>query len=184
VYNVDTRPGLYLTHRLRFTHAWLPRDQFDEVLEQEGWIFARRGAGYLALRSQHPYHWQTEPGEDQGREVIVPGKRNVWICELGRRALDGEFGDFVRRISQAGLSFGRLRVCYHSPSQGRLEFGWRDPLRQNGAVVPLGDYPRYDNPYVQASFPAGEIVLRHGTHELRLNWQDAARQASAFVSGP
>jgi hypothetical protein len=26
-----------------------------------------------------------------------------------------------------------------------------------------------------------EIVLRHGAHELRLNWQEAARQASAFV---
>ena len=47
IYDINTRPGLYLTHRLRFTHAWLPRDQFDEVLEREDWIFARRGEATL-----------------------------------------------------------------------------------------------------------------------------------------
>ena len=52
------------------SHAWLPRDQFDAVVEREGWVFARKGDGYLALRSQQPYRWQDAPGEDQGREII------------------------------------------------------------------------------------------------------------------
>jgi hypothetical protein len=181
IYNVDTRPGLYVTHRLCFTHAWLPRDQFAEVVEREGWIFARRGEGYLALRSQQPYRWQAEPGEDQGREVIAPGKRNVWICELGRRAVDGEFEAFVERIIAAELSFGRLRACYHSPSQGQLEFGWRGPLRRNGREVPLHGHPRYDNPYVQVPFPAERVSIRFGDHALELNWQTAERRASSCV---
>jgi hypothetical protein len=188
IYNVETRPGLYVTNRLYFTHAWLPRDRFDEVIEQNGgpaasagWIFARRGDGYLALRSQGAYRWQTKPGEDQGREVIAPGKQNVWICELGRRAVDGEFDDFRQRIVGAELSFRRLNVCYHSPSQGRLEFGWHGPLRQNGKDVPLGGYPRYDNPYAQAGFPAEGIAIRHADHWLELDWQTAKRGASSFV---
>jgi hypothetical protein len=181
VYNVDTRPGLYLTNRQLFTHAWLPRDAFDEVLERDGWVFARRGDGYLALCSQHPYHWQTKPGEDQDREIIVPGKRNVWICELGRRAVDRSFSEFVERIAGAELGFGRLRVSYHSPSQGHLEFAWRGPLRQNGKVVPLGDYRRYDNPYCQADFPSEDITIRHGDHSLHLNCCNATREVSAFV---
>ncbi len=181
VYNVSTRPGVYLTNRLRFTHAWLPRDQFDEVIERAGWIFARRGHGYLALRSQHPYRWQTEPGEDQGREVIVPGKQNVWICELGRRETDGAFRDFVERISGAALSFARLRVSYNSPSQGHLEFGWRGDLRQDGRVVPITGYPRYDNPYTRVGFPAARAEIRLDQHWLRLNWPEAKRRASAQV---
>ena len=195
IYNVDTRPGLYVTNRLCFTHAWLPRDRFDEVIEQNGgraasaggpaeaagWILARRGDAYLALYSQSAYHWQTEPGEDQGREVIASGKENVWICELGRRAVDGEFDDFARRIVQAEISFGRLQVCYDSPSQGRLEFGWHGPLRQNGKVLPLGGYPRYDNPYAQAGFPAEVITIRHADHWLELDWQSTKRGASSFV---
>jgi hypothetical protein len=181
IYNVSTRPGLYLTHRLRYTHAWLPRDRFDEVLEQDGWIFARRGDGYLALRSQHPCYWQAQPGEDQNRELIAPGKQNIWICELGRRAASGGFVDFVEEICQAGLSFGRLRVDYQSPSQGHLSFGWRDPLRQNGTPMPLGNYPRYDNAYSKVLFPANAIAIRHHDHWLELNWQTASRKASGYV---
>jgi hypothetical protein len=181
VYNVDTRPGLYVTHRLLFTHAWLPRDRFDEVVERGGWILARKGDGYLALRSQQPYQWQDEPGEDQGREVLAPGKENVWICEMGRRAADGEFEDFVQRIVAAEVSFGRLRVRYHSPSQGRLEFGWRGPLRQDGRAVPLHGHPRYENPYVQADFPAERVSVGLDEHALELDWPAAGRRASAFV---
>jgi hypothetical protein len=195
VYNVDTRPGLYMTNRQHFTHAWLPRDRFDEVVEQNGgpapsagepataagWIFARQGDGYLALRSQQPYHWQTEPGEDQGREVVAPGKQNVWICELGRRAVDGGFGEFIQRISGAELSFRRLRVDYHSPSQGCLEFGWRGPLRRDRKDVLLGGYPRYDNPYARASFPANEVVISQDDHWLELDWQTAKRRASSYI---
>jgi len=176
IYNVDPRPGLYLTNRLLFTHAWLPRDQFDEIIEQDNWVFARKGDGYLALTAQHPYHWQTEPGQDQQREVIVPGKQNVWVCEMGSRAADGEFAAFIGRICQAPLSFDRLRVSYQSPSRGLLEFGWRGPLRQDGQIVPLDNYPRYDNPYLRVNFPAGEIHVRHGEHWLRLNWSDAERE--------
>jgi hypothetical protein len=181
IYNVSTRPGLYLTNRLRFTHAWLPRDQFDELVERGGWIFARQGEGYLALHTQHSYHWQAEPGEDHHREVIVPGKRNVWICELGRRAVDGPFDDFIDRICRAPLSFGRLRVSYRSPSQGRLEFGWRGPLRQDGRALSLAAYPRYDNPYTQAPFLSEQIELHLNDHALRLDWPTAARHASSFI---
>jgi hypothetical protein len=195
VYNVDTRPGLYVTNRQRFTHAWLPRDRFDEVIEQNGgpaasaggpaasagWIFARRGDGYLALRSQQPYHWQTEPGEDKGREVVAPGKQNIWICELGRRAVDGGFGDFMQRIAGAELSFRRLHVGYHSPSQGWLEFDWRGPLRQDGRDVLLGGYPRYDNPYARVRFPAKEVVISQDDHWLELDWQTVKRRASSFI---
>jgi hypothetical protein len=181
IYDISTRPGLYVTNRLRFTHAWLPRDQFDEVVERDGWVFARRGEGYLALHSQHPYHWQTGPGADQRREVIVPGKQNAWLCELGRRAADGQFSDFIARICQAPLSFGRLRVSYHSPSQGHLEFAWRGPLRREGQVLSLDDYPRYDNPYTRAGFPLQHIRLSLGEHSLSLDWQDAQRRASELV---
>jgi hypothetical protein len=178
IYNLHRKLALYVPTRLLFTHAWLPHDQFDEFIEQAGWIFARKDEGYLALRSQQPYRWQIQPGEDQQRELIADGRRNIWICELGRRADDGPFAQFVERISQAELHFAGLNVTYRSPSQGKLTFGWRQPLRQNGRAISLHDYPRYQNPYTQSEFPAGKIEVRRGNQWLRLDWEKGERQVN------
>lgn len=184
VYNVGALgPALYLPESLDFTHAWLPQDQFEEVLEQDGWIFARWGQGYLALRSQHPYHWQRAAGEDQNREIIVPGRENIWICELGRSGQSGSFADFVARISAAELVFDGLQMRYHSPSQGLLEFGWEGPLRQDGQEIDLSGYPRYDNPYLHADFPAEYIDVRCAGDWLRLEWNSQTRHFSRELEG-
>jgi len=174
VYDVTENPGLYVTETAGFTHAWLPRDRFDEMIERDGWIFARRGDGYLALWTSQPYRWQTELGEDKDRELIVDGRKSVWICELGRRATDGEFGDFAERFA-APVQVSDLQVTYQSPSQGRLEFGWTGPLVREGVDIPLRDYPRYDNPFVQAEFPAERVDIRHGDHRLTLDWKKLER---------
>ncbi len=151
------------------------------MIEHDGWIFARKGEGYLALRSRNPYHWQTEAGPDRDREILTPGKTNVWICELGSREDNGGFADFVEAIRSAPLRFDGLRVDYTSPSQGRLQFGWRDPLRQNERVVSLRDFPRYDNVATQAPYPAERVEVRHAEEWLTLDWQTGERRVSRFV---
>ncbi len=180
IYNIQRIPALYVPVRHFYTHAWLPRDKFDEVVERDGWIFARKGEGYLALWSMQPYFWNDSgaayPGisirkspEDFGREVIAPGRQNIWICQMGRRAEDGEFGDFVRAICTAERTTEGLTVRYRAPGLGLVRFGWEGPLEVNGAEISLRDYPRYDNPYVQAPFPADEIRVRaEGQEELLL----------------
>lgn len=181
VYNIDTRPGLYVTHRLLFTHAWLPKDKFDEVVERAGWVFARKGDGYLALRSRNPYAWQTAEGEDQQREIIAAGTTNIWLCELGSRDQNGDFSQFIAAICTAPLTFRALRVDYTSPSQGRIEFGWRGPFRQNGQAIALRDFPRYENLYAQVSFPAERVEIQQGEHCLVLDWRKQVRDASRYV---
>ena len=180
VYNIKGRPGIYHTDRLFFTHAWLPRDRFDEVRERAGWVFARRDNAYLALYSRNGYRWR-EDGPDSGRELIADGAQNIWLCELGGRFENGPFDAFVEAISNSPPEFGGLRVRYSSPSVGRMDFGWSGPLRLNGSVVPLSDYPRYDNPHCRADFPPGEIVARHGKHTLRLDYRRGVREASGFA---
>jgi hypothetical protein len=193
IYNLHKKPALYVPTKLFYTHAWLPRDKFDEVIEKGGWIFARKGDGYLALHSQFPYYWKdktthrqvdvrvivkhesADHAEDVGREIIVPGKRNTWICELGRREVDGEFAAFVARISAADLCFDGLDVEYDSPSLGKLTFGWESPLKQNGQLLQLHGYPRYENPYVRAAFAAQKIDVALGEEGLRLNWGTGER---------
>jgi hypothetical protein len=181
IYKISNSPALFVPDRVNLTHAWLPRDHFDEVVERDDWILARRGDGYLALRSEHPYIWRTTPGEDQDREVSVRGRNNIWLCELGRRAVDGEFAQFVEKITSAELKFSRSGVKYDSPSQGQIEFGWHKRLLWNEEQVQLTNYPRYQNPYAQAKFPLEQLDVSLEGHSLHLDWLNNKREASEFI---
>lgn len=180
LYEVDMTPGLYISNNLAMTHAWFPRDRMDQVVEQDGWFLGRKGDGYVALYSSQPCRWQDE-GEFAGAELMADGAQNVWICELGRRETDGEFDAFVERITAAEVTCEGLEVRYISPSQGALEFGWDSPLLREGESIPLGDYPRYENPYCSAEFPADRVRFEHGGAWLELNWSTFERSASGFV---
>jgi len=155
IYKINTSPALMFPNRLSFTHAWLPKREFDEVIEKKGWIFARKDKGYLALWSKQPYRW-CEEGEC---EVIAEGKENIWICELGRETEYGSFESFIDRISKAKVEVGGLSVRYESPSQGTFVFGWDGPLKRNGKRIELGGYPRYDNPYGTVPYLANEVRM-------------------------
>jgi hypothetical protein len=184
LYRIHAWPALHVANRHRLTHAWLPRDRFDEVREQGGWHFARRGDGYLALFSARPAAWNESPeaGEDGGRELVAPGAENAWICELGRRATDGPFERFVERITSAPCAIDGLRVRYRSPSQGLLDFDWRSPLRRAGRTVPLREFPRYDAPWCHAPFPSDAIEVGCDGHALRLDWRSGTRAETGSVT--
>jgi len=197
IYNIVKIPALYVPVRHFFTHAWLPKDKFDEVVESRGWIFARKGEGYLALRSRNPYFWNEEKSlqnrdeikkkfgfqgswrensEDLGREIIAPGKRNIWICQMGRKAEDGGFAGFMDKILAAQVIFKGQEVEYQSPGIGLVRFGWRRALSVDELEIPLRDYPRYGNSFFQAEFNASEISVVAGGHYLRMNWNSGERE--------
>jgi hypothetical protein len=178
IYKLERILAVHVPTKHFFTHAWLPKDKFDQVVERDGWIFVRRGDGFLALHSMKPYSWQEKPGDDQWREVIAPGRKNIWICQLGRKAVDGTFENFIQYICSAKLSFNDLNIEYESPGNGLLSFGWEEPLSLDGVDIPLKNYPRYDNPYVKVPFAPTEISVKAREHELYLNWETGERITS------
>ncbi len=180
LYDISTRPGLYITHRMKFTHAWFPRAKFDEILSRGKWTFGRQGDAYLALWSRNATRWAAD-GEWADVELSAYGKQSIWICELGRRATDGEFEEFVTRIEDAALATYGLHAIYDSPSQGRLEFGWNGALTQDGGAVQIGDYPRYDNPYMRVAFPAEGVAVEHAGETLRHGYDALSRDASSYA---
>lgn len=181
VYKLSMSKGLYVTNNQKLTHAWFPSDKFDQVVEKRGWIFARKNDAYLALWSQQPFRWQTEEGQDKGREIIADGLSNIWICELGSKTQHKTFENFVDRITGARIDAPGLHVLFDSPSQGLLEFGWKAPLKQNDMPVPIRNYPRYENPFVHSSFPSTIVEVKHGENTLTLDWDRLARAANVYV---
>ena len=80
------------------THAYFPKGAFDEVVEENGWVFGRIGDGHIALYSDQPYQWITK-GPDADQEIVAPRYKNVWICQLGRASMDGSFANFVSAVT-------------------------------------------------------------------------------------
>ncbi len=159
------------------TVAWFPRDAFDEVVERSGWVMARKGQGYIALRSQQPTQWSAH-GVFKGEGLVAEGRRNVWICQMGREAADGPFADWVDRIAAAKVSFGDLAVVYEAPGVGQVRFAWEGPLTVDRRNVPLHGYPRFDNPYCCAPFGSARYEITHGSHRLVLDFAIPRREES------
>jgi len=160
-----------------FTHAFFPKWAFDEVIEQDGWIFGHVDDGYLALYSDQPYQWIIE-GTDAGQEIVAPGYKNVWICQLGRESVDGSFADFVEAVSKSDLTVVSLNVRYDAPGIGEVAFDWDGDLTVNGQPISLSGYPRFDNPYTQVEFGSGSYLITHDGKTLELDFKQGTRQFS------
>jgi len=165
-----------------FTHAYFPRWAFDEVVEKpalnsskSNWIFGRAGEGYVALYSHLPYEWVTE-GPDADQEVVALGGENVWIVQLGRKAVDGSFEDFINAVVSAPLEIRGFKVEYQAPNLGLVAFDWKGDLTLNGEVISLDGYPRWSNPYMQAEFGTAQFSIEYQGHQLFLDFESATRE--------
>ena len=144
-------------------------------MEQGKWVFGRVGEGYVALYSDQPYEWVAS-GPDAGQEMIAPGYKNVWICQLGRASMDGSFQDFIEVVSGADLRVKGLNVAFDSPGNGFLEFGWTGPLTLDDAEIALSGYPRFDNPYAQVDVNSLVYEIEFDGMGLFLDFEEGVRE--------
>lgn len=188
-YDVDTETWIYISNQPRYTHAFLPRAKFDETSKENGWFFARKGDGYLALWSSDPdSDWIENADSDNADfgdyEIIARGEKTMWICELAQASdYDGDFQAFKDAISGSVVESDlELRsLTYVSPSQGELFMPWDGDTTQDGNPVVVRDFGRYDNPYSAAAFPAEEVSFELGDESLGLSLADRSRTVSSFI---
>lgn len=153
------------------THAFFPRDRFDEVVQAEGWTIGRKGDGYLALYSQTPTLW----AEGNRYELDATALDNVWIVELGSREENGSFDAFVSRILAARVEIADA-VLYESPSSGIVHVGWTGPMTVEGTPVDLGPYNRWDNSFAQQIFGELKTTIEFGGNSLVLDFEKGERR--------
>lgn len=158
------------------THAFFPKDRFDEFLEGGSWVFGRKGDGYVALASRNPTRW----ADDDPVEWIADGTDNVFVVELGRAADHGSFADFAAAILAADLSFPDGGVSYDSPSLGRVEVAWEGPMTVNGAPVDLGPFARFDNAHVSQAWGSPQMLVTLDDAALVLDFARVTRRGFAL----
>ncbi len=143
------------------THAYFPRERFDQWSQDGHWTFGQKGDGYVALYSQGETSWN----EENDYELDAEGTENVWIVELGSAEEWGDFDSFVDAVSGASVTIDD-EVTYTSPSQGTVRVGWEGPMNVEGVEVDIGPYPRWDNAY--ATVEHGSTATRIDREDLRL----------------
>lgn len=151
------------------THAYFPVHAFDEHRLQEGWAFARKGDGYLALTAAQGLTL-TERGEQAYRELRSYGRENVWLCQLGRRAEDGDFADFQARALALNVEFTQLAVKFATMRDETLSFGWTGPLYVNGREEAICGFRQFENPHCTVDLDASQMELIHGEDAPRLHF--------------
>jgi hypothetical protein len=160
---------------LGFTHAYFPIYGFDEHALREGWAFARRGDGYLALTAAGGIELITS-GQSAYRELRSPGLQNIWFVHMGRAALDGTFLEFQEDVLALDLTFADQAIHTTTVRGETLDFGWAGPLLVNEQEVPLRDFKHYDSPFCVAELGGESMEIGFGEELLRLDFSDRSSQ--------
>lgn len=159
------------SEKLHFTHAYVPKDAFDEVIEKGSWVFARKDDGYIAIYSQNKTQWKANE-EGVVNDLIADGLQNIWIFEMGSKKESGSFSKFVDMVSKSKVVINNQDVTYNSPSQGQIEFGWGSPFKIKGKEVSLKVDYRYDNPYSKTLFNTRKMEIKKGRETLILDFEN------------
>lgn len=152
-----------------FTHAHFPVYQFDEYAIRGTWVFARKGDGYVALGASQGVSL-IKRGPAAYQEVRSYGQQNVWVCQMGRAALDGDFNAFQDRVLGLPLETQGLDVRFTSLRGETLAFGWQGPLLRDGQARPITGFGHYENPYCAADLPAEQMDIQFGDLVMRLEF--------------
>jgi hypothetical protein len=159
---------------LGFTHAYFPAHAFEDYELREDasghtWAFAQKEDGYLAITAAQGIQFVTG-GKAAHRELRSHGQHNVWLCHMGRAALDGEFTEFQEKILALDVTFEDLAVRCATLRGETLAFGWEGPLLRNGEEEAITGLKHYENPYCVAELPAEQMEIRYGDQAMRLNF--------------
>jgi hypothetical protein len=154
---------------LGFTHAYFPIYAFDDHALRDGWAFARKGEGYLALTAAQGLTLITQ-GDSAYRELRSYGQHNIWLCHMGRAARDGSFDTFQRAVLGLDVNFDDLSARCATLRGETLGFGWEGSLLVNGGAMPIAGFKHYENAYCVADLLAAQMEIRFGDQLMRLNF--------------
>ena len=155
--------------QLNYSHAYFPTFAFDEYRLENGWAFARKNDGYLAIYASSGLSL-VESGDDAFFELLAPGPQTAWVVQMGRRTNDGDFVDFYSKVLANPVKVEGLAVEWQNLRGDLLQFAWSGPFQRNGESIPLSYAKRYEGPFVDAAFPAETMDIGHGIQMVRLSF--------------
>jgi hypothetical protein len=173
-----------------YTHAYVPQDHFDRVVQSGNWTVGERSGAYIALWSWRTPTWRVyDPAVYATRGMVEPfdlvaggGADNVWIVEVGTSEDDGTVDDFVAALGAHDPVVDRgdagFTMSWVSPSAGALSFGTDAPFVVRGAPMPLGDFQRHSSPWGTVDHQSATYALSTGSASWTLDFDARTRRTA------
>lgn len=161
--------------------AYLAKQEFDEVVEQQGWIFARANGAFFAYRVVGAaYTWMgTRDASVFGDFIKFENPQAPFVLEVARSSdYAGDFSRFRADMLDNVLKQEENTVAYESCSQAdggpsaepftlTLRCG-QLPLLDGRPLDPEG-YGTFESPYLHSAWDSGIVDLRYGSERLMVN---------------
>lgn len=95
---------------VKFVHAFIPFDKFDEVKTKDNWIFLRKNDGYIA-------YWTSKKGYPHNdmlsnAELRYDGNNLGFVIKMGDKEQYSSFDNFINEISKNNPTFNFPTLTY------------------------------------------------------------------------
>lgn len=160
----------------QWTHFWIEKNKFEQMDEEDGWIFIRQGQVYAAIRplkdgqiTASPQYTWTLSGKWKDKEIKVLSPNTAFICEVVDQVeYSGTFAEFKQAIKSNPLSYSvgsSYSIAYTGLNGKQLTLDFNTDVRTvDQTIVNFDDYKLQDSPYMTADWaaPFASIHLQYG----------------------
>ena len=192
IYKLPEKKRLGETAIAGMTHAYMPREFYDEFELDGNRVFARKNGVFVAFISNgelkfKPFNPDSADGIYKGK--IFPedcklkdefdlcrygGKYHMYITELSHADKE-TFGEFKERIGRCRVDFSDNGSAEYETYFGKIKASFDGEFTVNG-VSQEKVYDRYDSKFCKAKRKPDSIFVRSGKHTLQLDLKKIVRQ--------
>lgn len=165
---------------VKFTHFWFPRENFQTVYEQGGWIFVNHKGTYAAIKplrdglvSGTLYSWGN-PNQKYNNaypldkvEVRTDSANTAFVCEAHEAENYSSFEEFCNEIltkTHISYSVGADYFLEYTALNGKtIKIDYNNNRRYiNGEWIDTHQYKLQDSKYIRADWDLGKINIMSG----------------------
>ncbi len=191
IYKLPDKKRLGESAIASMTHAYMPKDFYDEFELCENTVFARKDGVFVALISNgemkfKPFNQNSANGVHKNRifpdEIKLKsefdlcrfgGDYHIYITELSDADKE-TFDEFKTRIRSNTVNFGIDGSAAYTTASGTIEVSYDGRFNVDGKPAEK-EFARYDSKFCKAERKSESITVNSGKNRLVLDFKRATR---------
>ena len=191
IYKMPTKKRLGEKDVATMTHAYMPKDFYDEFELRGNMVFARKDGVFVAFISNgemtfKPFNQSSANGAHKNRKhpdditlrsefdlCRYDGEYHIYITELSDADKE-TFDSFKARIAGNTVDFGGDGSVKYTTDSGTIEASYDGKFSIGGTAADK-EYLRYDSKFCKAPRKPDTITVDSGKNRLSLDFRNAKR---------